>query len=425
MAGSPRSTSIPGDIRGVDNFSMDEAEHQDLKDDGIAPFPSSSRLQAAELLLQWNPRPNRVGPEDFLNAFCRGEDALDDPAFDAGGNVALKAYLQEQFIPGLPVTSTAPRSQWLMSLITGESKLHPAEVSGASRDPNLQLLGIPREIRDKIVRYVLVGEKEIPLRFRSYAVAERASATSGVHREMDDTVRGHDCTVTQIWKPDGQVHALGLLFTCSQMYEEGRVIFYGENVWVDTSAGDFPAFYSEGNFYMSRSNAALVKKARLQRCLSFPDGLDGSLDAFTSFASHWLPNLQKLQLRFYVFKASPSDPQTIYSFVKERFLITTADMTQNHPALKKAIWNTDSVAPYKFSLNFGAELTVPGHSDEELFKVRTEEIDEEGRRHFIPQNLILDCQKIRQTNRADLSRLQPWDLALPEMATSSEPLVWT
>ncbi|EXJ72768.1 uncharacterized protein A1O5_03915 [Cladophialophora psammophila CBS 110553] len=385
MAGNPRPTSTPEDIRSVDNFSMAEAEHQDLKEDGIAHFSSSSRLQAAELLLQWKSRANQGGPKDFLNAFCWEEDALNDPAFDAGGNVALKAYLEEQFISGFRVSATAPRSQWVMSLFTGESKLHPAEVSGASKDPNLQLLGIPREIRDKIVRYVLVGEEEIPLRFRSYAFAERSSDTFGLNRKMDDTVRKHDRTVTQMWKPDGQVHALGLLFTCRQLYEEGRVIFYGENVWVDTSAGDFPTFYSEGNSYMSRSNAALVKKARLQRCLSFPDGLDGRLDAFTPFACNWLPNLQKLRLRFYVFKASPSDPSTIYAFVKERFLMTAADMTQNHPTLKKAIWNTDSLAPYKFSLNFGAELTVPGYSDEELFKVRTEEIDEEGRRHFIPK----------------------------------------
>ena len=79
------------------------------------------------------------------------------PDFQITGNASLKAYLEEQAQANCSNNNNKKKSEWLASIPSGRAQLHMSREPTGSNVlstaaviiPDLQFLGLPREIRDK------------------------------------------------------------------------------------------------------------------------------------------------------------------------------------------------------------------------------------------------------------------------------------
>ncbi|KAJ9608233.1 hypothetical protein H2200_007221 [Cladophialophora chaetospira] len=349
-------------------------------------------------------------------------------------NVALKHYLQQKVLDGLNT-----RSRWLESVLMGQKELHPTELCGASAKFELQLLRIPREIRDKIFKYILILHGNLRLDFRRSITGTSMRRTAEGRPQIAE-IWEHWCSIRKATMPDC-VHATALLATCKQSHEEGCIIFYGKNLFEGFARFHTSRPYDfDSNYKLMPSHMALIRDLRL-----LFGGLQGryaqkggGVEELACVMRDCFPSLRKLSLSsFCRYYSSMTFEGEVAKHANE-LLVIAATITQHHPTLKRAIWEAESggaesgvgrtgLDPRHFVPtinNFYFDLyidLVPIGSNTELLKTVKEKFGV-NRKKFISKNIILDCQKIRETPWEQLFEIQVGDLALPESATSSQPL---
>ena len=188
---------------------------------------------------------------------------------------------------------------------------------------------------------------------------------------------------------------MGALGACRQLYEEGRIIFYGENRWRNTAFRPIEKLRLSGSAPLSNlsaSNSALIQNVTLkfgQRPVRFHSFVNSSYSRF--------PQLQNLRVWF---DSPPVRSLTTLSrgsaHLRRALLRMVATMTQYHPVMRKAIWGMDSGAKrledsvssedllsgrapgLKFVYECRIDL-VPVRYDEEIFRVVKEKLDDNGK----------------------------------------------
>ncbi len=143
-----------------------------------------------------------------------------------------------------------------------------------------------------------------------------------------------------------------LFLTCKQAYGEARVIFFEANgyllsgrQWRSPLLQDFSGTMPK--FSIAASSSALVKKLECSLC-SF-QGIQGTseLDRLVLLVCRLLPGLQKLRLVVNIDSnadskvVEPGQPMD-NSAERAALLYTAARITQQHPKLRKAIWDATS-----------------------------------------------------------------------------------
>ncbi|KAJ9608230.1 hypothetical protein H2200_007218 [Cladophialophora chaetospira] len=163
-------------------------------------------------------------------------------------NAALKEHIEDSFNNA---SSKKRQSSWMASLrvrdpITGgiNLRLHSAEVSGASADPKLQLMGVAQEVRDKILRYVLISDRPIPLGFWMQLTTRSFHDVSDEHNAMQET-RLVGCMIKTKDYQSELRDRTSVLRACKQACAEGRPVFYGENTWLKKDGENFEILRSE------------------------------------------------------------------------------------------------------------------------------------------------------------------------------------
>ncbi|KAK5241254.1 hypothetical protein LTR40_010237, partial [Exophiala xenobiotica] len=96
---------------------------------------------------------------------------------------------------------------------TVEKTVHPAEASGPSEDPKLQLMGLPAEVRLHLFRYLLVKDSEVYI------------YSNGPNEDVDERYRNKCSTI-------GVKIVTSILRVNKKAAEEGLEILYGENIFM-------------------------------------------------------------------------------------------------------------------------------------------------------------------------------------------------
>ncbi|KAJ9609099.1 hypothetical protein H2200_006870 [Cladophialophora chaetospira] len=249
-------------------------------------------------------------------------------------------------------TPTEPQ----LSAVTDHGKgptLHPADISGPSANPDLQLLGMPREVRNEIYRNLLVKDGVVL-----------------VNRAHD--YRSYRLSLDRPGLVIGPKNITNILRVNQQIKEECLDILYGENKFECHKARSFERGFvnSEGKscncaaeinpfcrghksfLGIGKSNAAKIKHVTFGLEELCEEGLTGmsyrSQDhpdhaIFLEILCTILPSLQKLTLKLRTKDSRVSTPRERMrkSTQVQRItaLVGTAGrITKYHPVLRKAIW---------------------------------------------------------------------------------------
>lgn len=304
-------------------------------------------------------------------------------------------------------------------------------------------MGIPRELRNVIFRQILLYHKEIQLDFdlsSNWTSAEdywmfRRMQSAFDEREpiggnRTEARRGID---------------LRILRVCKQAYEEGRLIFYGDNRWFFRHARAFHRLFLD---WPEPYTGCLSTKAGLIRDLTIWPSKDDttypelSYMEFIEVMCEYLPALQHLQiiLSYSMFRDRAQDRKRWIGLVgiNHNVVAMAARITRNHPSLKKAIYSrrsgrlreVESVSPRmrQFEVVFMVDLVPAGTATKNFPMVQAithgEFLadDEEPRSDWlVTEDIVLDCQKVRAAQGKAVSGNTPAEFALPSTALSSEP----
>ena len=268
-------------------------------------------------------------------------------------------------------------------------------------------MGAPRELRDKILRYVLIMQKEISIRFWTRIAGQSLNRVSADCFQTQE-VRDVGCLIDPRSIKDEWRNKTGFLLTCKQAHEEGRVILYGENQWSKINIQTFEPYNSSRGpkSPLRANNAALIKYISIQ--LERDGFADSRFNEFAHFISHVLPKLQSLRLMMhrglYVHGAAAAveAAQLHWEQAYRKLLSTVAAIAQHHPTLKKAIWRP-ARAQYRL-----IELQAVGLSSSERQYTSDLFMD------FNPANVAVETQS--STNEvSDATRARDPIQFLPEL----------
>lgn len=280
----------------------------------------------------------------------------------------------------------------------------PAELSGASPNPKLQLLGIALEVRTMIFREILIDATNtaIGLTFRHYT-------PNGVRykRKRNGTQQAYQTTCRVNARQDRQwSQMLSLLRVSRQTYEEGCPIFYGLNAWYKSSVQNFeyhPSSELPQPSDLPAKKMALIKDLSLKFDLLSTRANFATFDELIGFICSGFPRLQHLRLTFDSKQYTRAfwGQASSNGYVKEMgaLLSVVATLTRQHPVLKKAIWSAESgvrhhytnsyrdmpvlqlfsggIAPHHSEYSFVVDLVTPRREDV-LFNAGGGGLDDNG-----------------------------------------------
>ena len=252
-------------------------------------------------------------------------------------------------------------------------------VSVASLDPNLRLMGMALEIRERILRYILARQPAIIVSFTRKAAYDHGWPA------VDFAAPGLTL---------GGKHTTAILRVCKQIHLEAAMILYGANHFISFHVRAFAGrFIGDRGRGIGLMNARLIRKATFGVPIPAKTGRDDtSICQLVDVLSKILSGLQELELT--VKDAIMWDHQSVSRapharellFTERRGLLNaTAWATHHHPTLKKAIWKSGgggsviSSAPGRlaFVVHYTV-LMVPVRKDELSDNVETT-VDEYGK----------------------------------------------
>ncbi|KAJ9608236.1 hypothetical protein H2200_007224 [Cladophialophora chaetospira] len=286
---------------------------------------------------------------------------------------------------------------------------HPAELSGPSKDPRLQLMELPAEVRNQIFRLVMISQHKIRL------------DSSGRFRPV--------ASPPEI--------APALLGVCRQAYHETRSMLYQENKWLITHMQAFaelfieavePPFVEQIPDTLGENRAMLLRDLVIWPGLrddehSYPHEPKLQIQQVTRFVFSKLLGLQHLQLVWLGRFSSGAGRDDSAQFLRE-----AAYITSQHPILKKAIWNRKSGRrpknPWFDEVLMAIDFVAESRAKPSFELPKCEQLEDDFSRQLegiTEKDLILNCLKIRKAAWAEVSLPKLEDFALPGTASSSEP----
>ncbi|KAI1611902.1 hypothetical protein EDD36DRAFT_269432 [Exophiala viscosa] len=244
--------------------------------------------------------------------------------------------------------------------------LHRAEMSGPSSNPDLQLMGMPKEIRMAILRHLLLEEGAIDMGFSS--IGGRADAPYSYA-----AVPRYRPKPPDPWAPGshqstkgGPRHVTNILCINKRTLQEATEVLYGTNLFRLFKESAFKWSRKKDNYYgIGAANAAKVKFA----CFEYPINNFSDVEASnrlslvlqptnpdTEFENYFdsttlhgtlcerLVNLQKVTLTTRVVRDRPKSRadgaavERAHMYHIRPFFLVAARLTKFHPTLRKAVW---------------------------------------------------------------------------------------
>lgn len=277
---------------------------------------------------------------------------------------------------------------------------------------DFQLLGMPREIRDKIFRYVSDVGENIPLHLRKCVTGTAMHRTTEGAFIIAET-REHWCAFDSILESGlsrvfiHTMRPIPLSATCKQCHEEVSILFYAQN----TFSGRTP--FEKMDLYgvdlcnkLTTNHMGLIKNLDVYFSGQANRATRAEIDEFVIVMINCFPGLRKLSL------SSSLVQYRTRSFVADAaekardLLVVSAEITQFHAILKKAIWTAESGGFYPhprelynldtYSMRFRIDI-VSVRIDEEIFQHTQEKCD-------IDRNKIISkvCEMQSSSNASPL-----------------------
>ncbi|KAI1611903.1 hypothetical protein EDD36DRAFT_269452 [Exophiala viscosa] len=301
--------------------------------------------------------------------------------------------------------------------------LHLANLPGSSNSPHLQLMGMPKEIREAILRHLLVKDDLIWVNFDF-------EMRNGRFRETSSMLR-HPLVV-------GPKHITSIIRVNKQTAQEATDILYGANMFASYQVHAFESvFVKDPDNGIGIRNAAKIKSAEFTPPMNTFTGpkTDGH-QSLLDFLCSDLINLKKLTLK----TVAAIRRWTLRDIIDREqvnlirhLLLIAANVTKFHPTLRKAVWRRWSGT--KLADQWGRE---PGFGKGTFYIWAEFSVDlvPEGPEAVLEgsitkknahgediecKDMVINSQLVRQTDWNDVRRwLNVHTFALPSAAVSSE-----
>ncbi|KAJ9608267.1 hypothetical protein H2200_007255 [Cladophialophora chaetospira] len=363
----------------------------------------------------------------------------------AKGEHMVEALRSEAGSSRIPDAPPAPPALFGDVKRQPESKQsHPAEALVASSNPELQLMGIPREVRDSILRHVLLFHKAIQLDFdhkNNWTSADEFYKLRRLQRDLTannlpELIKGNREEVCQ------EID-LRILQVCRQTCEEGRQIFYGENRWFFRHSRAFQSLFLDWpNPIVGSLKADHIRDLTIWPSKDDTAYRELTYKEFIDFICTRFPGLNHLQvvLSYNMFRDRALDRTRWIGMtgINHNVVGLAAKITLSHPSLKKAVYSrrsgrlreVESVSPRmrQFEVVFIVDIVPAGavikshQFIEAMAQGRFLAEDEEPRSDWLAiEDVVLDCQKVRDARGKEVLGNSPAEFALPSTAVSSEP----
>ncbi|KAJ9608231.1 hypothetical protein H2200_007219 [Cladophialophora chaetospira] len=352
-------------------------------------------------------------------------------------NEALKDYMM------LQMSSSRPsRSAWLLSAVQmGRCSrevlvtFHPAEASGASSNPKLQVMGLPREVRDKIFGLATHAEHDIQMYFWKQTKNDSFGSLSSNNCALQQT-SVYGCKFARDFKNSDGSDPRGLFLVSKRAYAESHPLFYSRNHFHFADASTnfckplFQQFNEDPRGTLSAINASLIKNVMIdmESLILARTESQSLIEPLVMVVSHFLPGLQSLRLSREINNGRRSRqlrPEREYdgTFDAEDIAFTlriAARIAKGHPVLSKIVWEAgtdrvwfagrmDGCVIHSPTLGTGLYIKVMPAS----YDTKVPEIRMDARRNILSiKNTTLDGDKILQTSWKDFGRWQVSDYAL-------------
>ncbi|KAK5557050.1 hypothetical protein LTR46_004861 [Exophiala xenobiotica] len=336
----------PEDQHSTENLNMEAVDKSQLLDnEQDVPDTSEANEQSEEGHESQGSQQTTVSRDTL----CHEEDSSSHGCSSHGGAM-------EDLVLTFPYTSI--EQSW------SESP-HPAETSGPSSKPELQLLGMPKEVRDIIWKLV----------------------------------------VTKM--------------TSIKTYNEVIPFLYGEDHFVSFNVRGFNGgFVNDPDHGIGRANAALIKRASFGIPEPVKQDPTNHLSGFLEFMCGTLTGLVHLELsvKFENYYVSPATQDQHLEWSQERraLLLAAAHLTQRHPNLKKAVWCATS----------GGSLATFWHGTKMQVRFAVFLLPAGQNVNITRPNSRLDIEArtiVTDVTWDDLLNKQATDFALDKNAKASEP----
>ncbi|KAJ9609108.1 hypothetical protein H2200_006879 [Cladophialophora chaetospira] len=296
---------------------------------------------------------------------------------------------------------------------------HPAEMSEVSKDPQKRLMGIPRELRDKIYTYLLVRDRPVVILF-----AEPTYPSRWCRQSFHDEI----CRYSFL----GPRNTIGIMLVSKQACNETRDVLYGKNTFDTNKFRGFNNVFINGNgipkFHgftgIGTENATKIRTAAFRlKVNTYRDTQDHNDRAdFLNILCTQLSGLRHLTLKI-VTQNGVCQDDSVRLNVKSRqtrsirALLTTATrVTKFHPLIRKAVWRKWSgsyASTRKVYCPFSSwpmdEDAITGEFHVDLVPVGHVPVVEGSRRvknyrgvDFDSVDLVLDSLAIRETPWEDI-----------------------
>ncbi|KAI1623240.1 hypothetical protein EDD37DRAFT_463502 [Exophiala viscosa] len=201
---------------------------------------------------------------------------------------------------------------------------HPAETSGPSDNPELQLMGMPIEIREAILRHILVKEDSIQI---TSTHARRGGPYSGNSALMFVRPQQLETSILRVNKRTAQ---------------EATDILYGANVFESQSMRIFKrAPLKVAQYGIGPTNMAKIKFARFNLPGPTFKGPTWGHQSLLDFLCANLIKLKKLTFRTLVGSEMGAHGDGVKEAEMKRLrpvFFVAARVTKFHPTLRKAVW---------------------------------------------------------------------------------------
>lgn len=224
-----------------------------------------------------------------------------------------------------------------------------------SNNPGSRLLNLPAEIRIDVLRHALISSR--PLTFLNDCTSAARFGTVKFWRHLQyEQQQGYLCHMHKDLDSDTIETMKAMFLTCRQVYQESRMVFFGENEWNVGQVNGFVHHLIRGPFNKGLTprkmrftkgippkNASLIRHISTDRTyLAVPWGGNWTCFHQFAYALDCFTGLQHLEL-------SGAVPWTDlitspYYAAQRRFdelplVMLAAHVTAYHPYLKKAIWH--------------------------------------------------------------------------------------
>ncbi|KAJ9608229.1 hypothetical protein H2200_007217 [Cladophialophora chaetospira] len=307
-----------------------------------------------------------------------------------------------------------------------DAKPHPAELSGASSDSKLRLMGIPYEVRAKIFHHILVNTVPIVLKISCKAF-DTGSKEWRSHLEHEEE-RGFQCRPRSVLTDISPKDIKALLQVSRQVHEEGNEMLFGQNSWSCDSGQWFEKYFiTDPYFGIGTKNAGFIQDLLLELPLALEGDTEPpfrSVATFVDFICTNLPDLRSLglylrtsQWLFRWVRDSAGNQPILNTAIERRALCIVSRITEKHQTLKKAIWTAEKSGRLFVTI-------VPSRREDSVEATAICD-DNDGSPNVAVQasgkDFILDCAKIRKYNWYELFGQKASQFALPDSAVSSEP----